>query len=174
MEISQLAEANPWNVPTFWINYASRAIMRHFEERLRPLGFGVAYLPVVVALDQHGALSQKDLLRYARVEQPTMAALLRRMERDQLISRTPDPRDARSRQVNLTDRARQLLTQVKSEMDAVLTEAMADIDEVDQRALMRTLRTVVGNLGEEINSAAHDYSEGEGRSSVAKDPASAE
>jgi DNA-binding MarR family transcriptional regulator len=139
---------DPWNTPTLWINYASRSIMRHFEERLRPLGFGVAYLPVAVALKQHHSLTQKELARSARVEQPTMAALLTRMERDGLIVRTPDPHDARSRRVLLTDHAQRLLPQVMKEMEAVLAIAMDGIDRDDQTTLMRILHTVAGNLGD--------------------------
>lgn len=156
MENRQDVGPDPWNVPTFWINYASRSIMRHFEERLRPLGFGVAYLPVVVSLKQHGALTQKDLLRFARVEQPTMAALLTRMERDGLVTRVPDPHDARSRRVLLTEHAISLLASVMEAMQAVLAEAMAGINHDDQAALMRILRIVVGNLGDDPSSVGTD------------------
>ncbi len=68
--------------PTFWINHASRLIMREFEQLLRPLGFGTAYLPVVMLLEQHRELQQRQLADFVRVEQPTMAALLTRMQRD--------------------------------------------------------------------------------------------
>lgn len=52
--------------------------MRHFDERLRPLGLSMAYLHVAITIQGHGSLQQKDLLRFVHVEQPTMAALLKR------------------------------------------------------------------------------------------------
>ena len=123
--------------------------MRRFEERLRPLGFGMAYLPVAIALEERGPLQQKDLLRYARIEQPTMAALLARMERDRLIARKSDPTDARARLVALTPRAKSVLASVKEAMAAVVEEAMIGISEADRNVLVMSLQLVVHNLTEE-------------------------
>src|SRR5271170_1592825 len=91
---------DPESAPSFWINHASRLLMRHFEQRLRPLDFGMAYLPVVVALQENGSLLQKELAERAHVEQPTMAALLTRMESDGLIAREAHPSDKRASQVS--------------------------------------------------------------------------
>jgi MarR family transcriptional regulator, transcriptional regulator for hemolysin len=104
---------------------------------------------VAIALEEHGPLQQKDLLRYARVEQPTMAALLARMERDRLIARKSDPTDARARLVALTPRAKSVLASVKEAMAAVVEEAMAGISETDRNVLVRALQLVVRNLGDE-------------------------
>ena len=70
--------------------------------RLKPLGFGVGQLPVLMALKDGVALTQKRLATLARVEQPSMAQLLMRMQRDGLISRSPDPGDGRSSLISLT------------------------------------------------------------------------
>jgi len=143
----------PWAsgpAPTFWINHASRLIMRRFEERLRPLGFGMAYLPVAIALEEHGPLQQKDLLAYARIEQPTMTALLARMERDRLIARKSDPTDARARLVTLTPHAKSVLSNVKKAMATVVDEAMAGVSKANRDVLIGALQLVVRNLGEEV------------------------
>lgn len=145
----QAAPWDPGSAPTFWINHASRLIMRRFEERLRPFGFGMAYLPVAIALEEHGPLQQKDLLRYARIEQPTMAALLARMERDRLVARKSDPTDARARLVALTPRAKSVLASVKEAMAAVVEEAMNGISEADRNVLVMSLQLVVHNLKDE-------------------------
>jgi MarR family transcriptional regulator, transcriptional regulator for hemolysin len=139
---------DPQSSPTFWINHASRVIMRRFEERLRPLGFGMAYLPVAVALEEHGPMQQKDLLEHARIEQPTMASLLARMERDGLIVRKADPSDARARLVALTPRAKNALTRVKEAMRVVVEDATAGIGDKEQAVLMKTLQTIVKNLAD--------------------------
>ncbi|WP_437518154.1 MarR family winged helix-turn-helix transcriptional regulator [Sorangium sp. So ce1099] len=138
----------PESAPTFWINHASRSLMRHFEEQLRPLGFGMAYLPVIIALEENGPLLQRDLLERARVEQPTMAALLARMERDGLIVRVPDPTDGRARQVSLTAKAKARLLAVKRAMQQVVERAMAGVSEAEGAALIATLRRVVENLND--------------------------
>ncbi|MEO0499747.1 MAG: MarR family transcriptional regulator [Pseudomonadota bacterium] len=93
------------NTPGHLISLAARRFARASEMRLKPLGFGVGHLPVLVALRDSRASTQRDLARFARMEQPPMAQMLARMERDGLIRRTPDPADRRSSLVTLTEEA---------------------------------------------------------------------
>ena len=79
------------------------------DARLKELGFATAQLPVLGALHRGEKRSQTDLARFAKVEQPTMAQLLARMERDGLITREPDPDDRRSSLISLTAQARERL-----------------------------------------------------------------
>ncbi|MBZ4336044.1 MarR family winged helix-turn-helix transcriptional regulator [Corallococcus sp. AS-1-12] len=137
---------DPETVPTFWINHASRLLMRHFEQRLRPLEFGMAYLPVVLALEEHGPLLQKQLAEYAHVEQPTMAALLTRMERDGLIQRHPHPDDRRASRISLSPKARERLPEAKARLEEVADQATSGFSEKERAAFMALLRRVVANL----------------------------
>lgn len=121
--------------------------MRRFEEKLRPLGFGMAYMPVVMALEERGPLQQKDLLAHSRIEQPTMTALLARMERDGLIVRKSDPNDARARLVSLTPKARTAFHAAKVAMGEIVETALNGVSEKDRAVLVRSLKLVVQNLG---------------------------
>lgn len=141
---------DPQSTPTFWINHASRLLMRHFEERLRPLEFGMAYLPVVVALRENAALLQKELAERAQVEQPTMAALLARMERDGLILREPHPSDNRARQISLTAKAKARLPLAKELLGAVAARATSGFSEGERTTLIALLRRVVDNLDQAV------------------------
>lgn len=88
--------------PAYIVKEAARALARRAEARLRPLGLGVAYLPVMAALKNGQARTQADLTRLLGVEQPSMAQLLARMERDGLLDRKPDPNHSRNQIVKLT------------------------------------------------------------------------
>ncbi|MQB41012.1 MarR family transcriptional regulator [Rhizobium sp. ICMP 5592] len=90
------------STPGHLISLAARGFVRLSEARLKPLGFGVGQLPVLVALQNGKASTQRDLARFAKVEQPPMAQMLARMERDGLIRRTPHPDDGRSSRIVLT------------------------------------------------------------------------
>jgi MarR family transcriptional regulator for hemolysin len=89
--------------PGHLISLAARGFARLSEARLKPLGFGVGHLPVLVALRNGRASTQRDLARFAKIEQPPMAQMLARMERDGLIQRAPDPADGRSSRITLTE-----------------------------------------------------------------------
>ena len=90
------------STPGHLISLAARGFSRLSESRLKPLGFGVGQLPVLVALQNGVACTQRDLAQFAKVGQPPMAQMLTRMERDGLIERTPDPADGRSSHIALT------------------------------------------------------------------------
>jgi MarR family transcriptional regulator for hemolysin len=149
MHSGQAHSFDPTSAPTFWINHASRLLMRLFEERLRPLGFSMAYLRVALALEKHGPLQQKALLEHVAIEQPTMTALLARMERDRLLVRRPDPTDARARLVSLTLRGTTALTKVKEVMPDVAEEALAGVGKEARDRLVGTLKAIVENLTDE-------------------------
>jgi len=107
------------------------------------------YIRVAVALEEHGPLQQKDLLEFVAIEQPTMTALLTRMERDRLLVRRPDPTDARARLVSLTSRGSTVLTKAREVMLDVVEETMAGVSKEDQERLIRTLQIVVRNLSDQ-------------------------
>src|SRR5579859_4723221 len=113
----------------FWINLASRTIVRTLDARLRPHGFAMSQLPVLRALAERGPLSQKELARVARVEQPTMAELLARMERGGLVQREPDPEDGRATLTSLTRSARARFPKAADILLAAEREAMAGVSD---------------------------------------------
>lgn len=139
---------DPESYPSFWINHGSRLLMRQFEERLRPLGVGMAYLPVLMALEEKGPLLQKDLAEQSRVEQPTMAALLARMDRDGLVTRIQHPNDKRASLVTLTPKAKKAMPKALEQLRAVADRVTIGFDGADRAAFLRLLKRAVANLEE--------------------------
>lgn len=84
------------------LNWASRLLARETETILAPIGLNPAYVPVLLALSAGGAHTPKGLAAAAWVEQPTMTATIKRMERDGFVSRKPNPDDGRSALIALT------------------------------------------------------------------------
>lgn len=132
--------------PGHLISLAARGFARLSEARLKPLGFGVGHLPVLVALEDGQPGSQRDLARFARIEQPSMAQMLARMERDGLISRTPDPVDKRSSQVALTETARQRLPDACAVLFEGNADALAGFTEEEEAQLTALLTRLIANL----------------------------
>jgi MarR family transcriptional regulator for hemolysin len=136
----------PMEHPGHYLSRISRGLTRVGDARLRPLGLATAQLPVLSMLRGGERLSQAELAKTAKVEQPTMAQLLARMERDGLIRREPDPGDRRSSLVMLTDAARERLPagrQVLREGNAEMTRGLSE-DEV--ATLIGLLRRVLANV----------------------------
>lgn len=140
--------------PGHLISLAARGFARLSEARLKPLGFGVGHLPVLVALQEGRADTQGDLARFARIEQPSMAQMLARMERDGLISRTPSATDGRSRRIALTEVAEARLPQACDALLAGNGEALNGFTPGEADQLVALLRRLIANLDQLANVEA--------------------
>jgi DNA-binding MarR family transcriptional regulator len=134
------------STPGHLISLAARAFARLSEARLKPLGFGVGQLPVLVALQDGKASTQRDLARFAKVEQPPMAQMLARMERDGLIERTPHPEDGRSSRIVLTKAAQDRMPDAIESLFRGNREAMAGFTEEEATQLVALLTRLIANL----------------------------
>ena len=140
MELEVLA------TPGHLISLAARGFARLSESRLKPLGFGVGHLPVLVALQDGRASTQRDLARFAKVEQPPMAQMLARMERDGLIRRTPDPADGRSSRIMLTEAAKGRLPDAVAVLMQGNREALCGFTDEETGLLVTLLTRLIANL----------------------------
>ena len=141
------------STPGHLISLAARGFVRLSEARLKPLGFGVGHLPVLVALQGGQAGSQRDLARFARIEQPSMAQMLARMERDGLIDRMPDPADGRSSQISLTAAARTRLPAACAVLFQGNREALDGFTPEETSQLVTLLTRLLANLDRVANAA---------------------
>lgn len=140
------------STPGHLISLAARGFARLSELRLKPLGFGVGHLPVLVALQDGQVQSQRSLARFARIEQPSMAKMLDRMERDGLISRTPDPVDRRSSQIALSPSARTRLPEACAVLFEGNREVLNGFTVEEEKQLVALLTRLIVNLDRLANA----------------------
>ncbi|MGI8691464.1 MAG: MarR family winged helix-turn-helix transcriptional regulator [Geodermatophilaceae bacterium] len=138
------------------VTLTARAFMRVAEARLRPLGLGVAHVPVLVALAEEEALTQKEIAQRTHIEQPTAAALLQRMNSAGLIERSPDRRDRRSTRITLSTHAHMVLPEALRLLGHANSAAMAGLSDAEIEVLHDLLRRVLANLGTMIEGQDKD------------------
>jgi DNA-binding MarR family transcriptional regulator len=138
----------PWSMPALLIATAARLLARIADTRLRDIGISVSQLPVLVALKDGASLSQAELTRRASVEQPSMAQLLARMERDGVIRRKPDPADGRSSLISLTARTMKLIGPARAIMARGNRDALAGFNDREVRQLVALLQRVIANVSD--------------------------
>ena len=140
------AEWEPLNWPGHYFSRISRGLARIGDARLRALGFATAQLPVLAALKDGGAMSQTELARWAKVEQPTMAQMLSRMERDGLIERSPDPSDRRASLIALTPVAMERLPGGRAILQQGNSDMTRGLSDKEVETLVALLRRVLSNI----------------------------
>ena len=139
------------STPGHLISLAARGFARLSEARLKPLGFGVGQLPVLVALQDGRVSTQRDLARFAKVEQPPMAQMLARMERDGLIKRTPHPDDGRSSRIVLTEAAQARMPEAIETLFQGNCDAMDGFTYQEATQLVALLTRLIANLDQIAN-----------------------
>lgn len=130
----------------YMTNWAARLFARELERQLVPTDIAPAYMPVLFALADGSTLTQKELARRAAVEQPTMAATLKRMERDAMIARTTDPEDKRSALVALTPLALGKVDAVERIVSAINDLALEQLQPEERALYLGLLGKVIGVL----------------------------
>ena len=101
-----------------------------------------SYGSVLVPLFEEDGLRMGELARRSRLSKQTMTEMIRRLERDELVERRPDPTDARASLIFLTRRSRQF--------EPVAASTLAELDRLVRRRLAPSraseLKTALADL----------------------------
>ena len=121
----------------------ARAWRQKLDERLKPMGLSLAKWRTLMHLSiAQDALTQAEIAARLGVEEPTVVALLHRLEREAWITRTNSPHDRRCKMVLLGRRAQRVIGQITTTADKLRHELLADITKSDLKACMRVLTRV--------------------------------
>ncbi|MEW2131730.1 MarR family winged helix-turn-helix transcriptional regulator [Streptomyces sp. NPDC005435] len=124
------------------IRMVSTAFRRVATSSVEDLPGGPRGYLVLVALASGETPSQLALGRQVHLDRTVMTYLLDDLEARGLITRRPDPRDRRARQVLITDEGRTLLDQARARIAHAESRLLADLDEPDARRLRELLARV--------------------------------
>ena len=139
--------------PGYVVNLVARLFAQALHRRIAPLGVVPGQFPALLCLYEEDGLTQAELCRRVGIEQPTMARTLKRMERDGLIGRNPDPLDGRRARVRLTPRARRLekkLTTMATEVNGI---ALAGLNQREAESVLPILRKIAARLQQDVSGA---------------------
>jgi len=149
-------DADLFRTPGHLINRLSKLSLRWADERFQRLGLAAAQMPVLYALKDGASSTQTELARMAHIEQPTMAQLLVRMERDGLIRRAANPDDKRSSLVSLTPRALKQLPAAREVLREGNKLALEGFTEREVETLIRLLQRVLKNVEPMVEQSETD------------------
>lgn len=96
---------------------------------LDSLGLSSSKATFIFCIYEHEPMSQIDLCRYLDMDKSTVAKMLNRLIKDDLITKSVNPDDVRASLIGLTDKARALVPQAKqAQVDWVnmVTEKLTD------------------------------------------------
>lgn len=116
------------------------ALNRFFRYATAHLDEPQAVSRALSLLDEYPALRVSEFAALDRSSQPAATELLKRLEADGLVTRTPDPSDGRAVLVALTPAGRARLAALRTSIADRLGPTFSALSDDDVAALDRTLR----------------------------------
>lgn len=106
------------------VQRAARALARKFDQALKPLGLTNGQFSLLMSLNRPQPAPMGSVAALLDMDRTTLTAALKPLQRRGLMEVVPDPKDARSRLLTLTQEGRALLTRALP----VWTETHAAVD----------------------------------------------
>ncbi|MGH3459102.1 MarR family winged helix-turn-helix transcriptional regulator [Aeromicrobium sp.] len=130
----------------YQVNHLARLMAQALRTRIEPHGVVPGQFAQLLALYEEDGLTQNDLCARVRIDQSTMAHTLKRMERDGLIDRIPDPNDRRRASIRLSPRAQSLRDTLVQAAEDVNAEATRGLDDDERATCLALVTQVIANL----------------------------
>ena len=124
-----------------------RALRKELDERLRAHGLTVPQFTALAILSARGELSNAQLARRCYVTPQSMSEVILALERDGLITRSPDSANRRVLRTALTTRGRETLGACEALVTQVEEEAFAHLPPAARKRFGREMVDAVHNLG---------------------------
>jgi MarR family transcriptional regulator for hemolysin len=130
----------------YWVVTAARAFEQALNDELAPHGITYRQWQILGWLAYEGELSQASLAERLRIEAPTLAGILDRMERDGWISRHPSTADRRKKIIRPTTRGKPVWAKIAAAARRVRTQAVVGLTPAEVEQVKRLLGAIRDNL----------------------------
>jgi MarR family transcriptional regulator, transcriptional regulator for hemolysin len=132
----------------------SRLMRTEFDRQVSVLGVTRAQWMVLARLARRPGCSQTELADMMEMERATAGRLVDRLEENGLVRREPDPTDRRIRRVFPTDLATGQQAQMRAVADAIVDDALSDLNLEQRETLMTLMESVRARLSSIVTASA--------------------
>lgn len=132
---------------------AHRALAKNLDTTLAPYGVTAGQWNALQQLEEHGAMTQRELAELLNKEQATVARLIDRLVKHGLVKRAPHPTDRRANIVGNTKKASDLLMEAQSAVVASADAIAAGVSDEELATFFKVLDHVSANA---LNAIAGD------------------
>lgn len=124
------------------VQRAARALARRFDEALRPLGLTNGQFSLMMSLNRPEPAAMGPVATLLAIDQTTLTAALKPLERRGWVSILPNPRDRRARLLSLTPSGKAVLAAAVPIWKVTHAEVEARLPDGDADRLRRDLLTL--------------------------------
>jgi DNA-binding MarR family transcriptional regulator len=140
----EAAPARLRGLPSWLLGQAALRAQRLGSAGLGAVGAHRQQYALLAALEEGGRASQADLGRRLGIDPGDMVRLVRAMQMEGWLGRTPDPADRRRKLVDITAAGRRRLHKLDAVVTHVQDDLLAALTRAQRRHLVRLLTLIVG------------------------------
>ena len=142
--------------------FTASCLRKKAGELLRPFGVTDVQFNLMMLLKYQGGseegLNQAQLSNMMLVNRANITSIIDRMEKANIVVRTPAPSDRRSNIVKLTTRGKKLIDQIEPFYTEEVKQIMAVLKQPEQKSLIAMLEKIRGNLSVKSRPKAQEVS----------------
>jgi DNA-binding MarR family transcriptional regulator len=128
------------------ISDVARLMRRAFDERARGIGVTRPQWRVLTMLKRHEGINQGGLAELLEVEPITLCRMIDRLQEAALVERRADPSDRRAWRLFMTEKANDLLDELRPMAIDMFDNAQTGLDAAERARLIQMLSRVRSNL----------------------------
>lgn len=129
-------------LPSWLLGRAAARGHRLVADALAAEGMRMMHHAVLSAVGELSPVSQAELGRTLRIDPKDMVAIVNDLQRDGLVTRTPDPRDRRKNAVEISADGRRRLRRTQQLGDEANAELTADLTPAEREQLVALLTRI--------------------------------
>ena len=123
-------------------------ISRELRREARAEGVSPEQVSLLVSIKYSPGIGVNELAAKERVSPPALTKHVDRLQRDGLVTRTPNDEDKRRVGLSLTDEGQRVLRRVRSRRTAWLASRLRDLDESERAAIEAAVEPLMRLLPE--------------------------
>ncbi|WEM45490.1 MarR family transcriptional regulator (plasmid) [Photobacterium sp. DA100] len=128
------------------INVVANNASRTFDAELKKHGLTIALWPTLMCLWEEEGVTQTEISQKSKVENSTTTRTIDKLEKLGLVERQNDPNSRRSFRIFLTDKGRELKSNLIPIPVAINDKILSSLDKDEQKQLISLLQKMVKAL----------------------------
>jgi DNA-binding MarR family transcriptional regulator len=124
---------------------------KHIERELKKYGLARSQFQVIYFVHQHKELTQKELLQIMQVKPATLTVIIDGLVKKDLLTRSENVSDKRSKIIHLTEKGNNLREKIPSFSEIIENRMLKNIPVDSKKIIQISIGQMIQNLEKEQN-----------------------
>ncbi|GAB6138216.1 MarR family winged helix-turn-helix transcriptional regulator [Halanaerobaculum tunisiense] len=136
-----------------YLSMAHRAHATLLNQKLVPYNLGYGQIFLLITLYNQEGICQQTICEMYNLNKAAVGRGIKKLEKQDLITKETDPQDNRRQLIYLTDKAREFKPKFEEILTAVETEIRQDLTKEEIKTFLQVSQKIYSNLKSELDDS---------------------